>query len=324
MKRLGWRDCFAFRRGGAVIVHAESGWIDGISAGKFDFFEKLAEMLAAKGVNCGVIPANSPLSRFLSHDTNVHLLAGEFREVGERIFHVMPSYIWGFWYVDPAGVHNSASLGSLPFDPAMIDAAAAKHFFDGVSGHMLRENISKFPQPARGDMADAGAVIYLQQVEGFSRPSHYLTSEEMISTVSRALSGERVYVKPHPQTGKARLDEIVDFVGKFENAEISNASIHDLTAASRVVITQYSAAGFEALMQKKPVIICGKADYQHATMTARTEGELADLLPQAPIKMQDFPFEKYLYWFLHLNCFEPQSEGFEDQIWEKLRLGLNR
>ncbi len=305
-------------------MHAESGWIDGISAGKFDFFEKLAEILAAKGVNCGVIPANSPLSRFLSHDTNVHLMAGEFREVGERIFHVMPSYIWGFWYVDPAGVHNNASLGSLPFNPEMIDAAAAKYFFDGVSGHMLRENISKFPQPVRGDMRDAGAVIYLQQVESFNRPSHYLTSEEMISTVSQTLSKERVYVKPHPKTDTARLSEIAKFVGKFKNAEVSNASIHDLTAASRVVVTQYSAAGFEALMQKKPVITCGKADYRHATVTAIYEDELAELLLRSPTKLQDFPYEKYLYWFLHLNCFEPQSEGFEDQIWKKLKNGLNR
>jgi len=248
-------------------------------------------------------------------------MLGDFAEHGRNTLHVMPTYVWGFWYLDETGVHWNSSIRTATFIPEALDAEPAKHFFNGVSGHMLRENVSKKVQDTRvaGDLPEAGAVVYLQQIDGYKNRIHYLDTAEMVSTVAQTLDGKRVYVKPHPDTTSSELASIRNLCTKFGNIVVSNASIHDLTAASRVVVTQNSAAGFEALMQKKPVITCAKSDYWHATLVAETVGDLERLLPKAEAELTRLSFEKYLYWYLHQQCLEPQAEGFEARVWEKLK-----
>jgi hypothetical protein len=86
-----------------------------------------------------------------------------------------------------------------------------------------------------------------------------------------------------------------------------------------MVVTQNSAAGFEALMQKRCVITCGKSDFWHATLTPRKESDLREALRFGPEAMADFPFEKYLYWFLDRNCLEPAKDEFIKRAWTRIR-----
>lgn len=316
MRELKWHTYPFVKR--AVIVHAEQTWRDSVRDDKFDFFTKMEAALQAHGVACYVVKANSQLSCHLRKKNHQHIMVGDLPGRGQNTLHVMPSYIWGFWYVDVAGVHWSSSLRHLHFNPDNIDPTEAEYFFNGVTGHMLRENVSKFSQPARGTLARGAAVIYLQQIEDYKNSSHHLTSEQMIRTTAKMLAGQNVYVKLHPAATQTKwLEELASSLG---NVTISTASIHDLSAVSDVVVTQNSAAGFEALMQGKPVITCAEADYHHATITEKTEDQLAEALPIASMAMQGFSYHKYLYWFLRENCLEPQSPDFEKRISALLEL----
>ena len=171
----------------------------------------------------------------------------------------------------------------------------------------------------KNPLQPAAAVIYCQEIEDSHNRSHYLTTEQMIRTTASTCREELVYVKPHPAQSKPARKAIMDVAADYQNVIVSEASLHDLTEASRVVVTQNSAAGFEALMQRRCVITCAKSDYWHATLTPKRESDLREALQFGPEAMADFPYEKYLYWFLDRNCLEPAKDEFAKRAWARIR-----
>jgi len=256
----------------------------------------------------------------LLNQDHINIVVGDCPGYGRNLLHAMPSYVWGFWYFDEVGVHWNSSLRFNRFCPEQIDHEKAEYFFNGVSGYMLRENVSKFPQEVRmkNPMKQAAAVIYCQEIEDAGFRSHHLTTEQMIRTTAATCREELVYVKPHPNQSKLVRKTIMDICADYQNVIVSDASIHDLTDASRMVVTQNSAAGFEALMHKRCVITCAKSDFWHATLTPKKERDLREALKYGPEALADFPYEKYLYWFLDRNCLEPAKDEFEKRAWARI------
>jgi hypothetical protein len=304
----------------SVVIHAEATWFQAIRQGKFDFFTKLDAKLISEGFSTQLVDADSRASRLLMAEDSLHIMVGERAAYGPKILHAMPTYIWGFWYLDEVGVHWNSSLRFARFAPESIDADKATYFFNGVSGPMLRENVSKFPQESRTQtLKPAKAVIFAQEIEAYKNRCHYLTTEQMIHVTAEGQRDHFVYVKLHPNQSPTMRGTILRACQAYSNVIISDASIHDLIAASEFVITQNSAAGFEALMQKKPVITCAKSDYWHATLTAKTADDLREALEFGKQAVADFPFDKYFYWFLDRNCLEPQKEVFANRAFARIR-----
>ena len=305
----------------ALVIHAEGSWLKSIQEEKFDFFNKLVRHATKQGVTTRIEAANSSASKLLLRQDHINLLVGDLPGYGPGRLHAMPTYIWGFWYLDEVGVHWNSSLRLSRFCAEEIDFDKAEYFFNGVTGYMLRENVSKFPQEVRmkNPMQEAAAVVFCQEIEDYRNRSHYLTTEQMIRTTAATCREEQVYVKPHPSQTKTARKEIMDIAADYQNVTISDASVHDLIDASSMVVTQNSAAGFEALMQKRCVITCGKSDYWHATLTPKKERDLREALKFGPEALADFPYEKYLYWFLDRNCLEPAKDDFEKRVWDRIR-----
>jgi hypothetical protein len=299
-----------------LIVHAAESWYDDVAGGRFDFFTKLGDRAEVEGYAPALARAGTPLSNDLLQDQrHLHLIIGPRSPQGPRIWHVHPAYLRGFWYLDPLGVNMRSSLVHQTFAPERIDAKTARYFFDGVVGWNLRKNVSKFPQNARNDLPPAYAVIFAQDLEHFANPVHYISTEKILRIVARRAEGARVYVKPHPKQGSNMAKTIATQVARFGNLELTSASIHDLSAASARVVTQNSAAGFEALMQRKSVITCAECDYHHATHVARTPQDLKAAL-DAPAVTVDFP--RYLYWVLVEAMLETSKPEFADRAWARM------
>jgi hypothetical protein len=237
------------------------------------------------------------------------------------MLHVAPGPIRGFWYLDETGVGWNSSLRLTQFCPSAVNRGHAEYFFNGVSGWMLRNNVSNSPQTERmPDLLEpAGAVVFAQDIEGLSNRAHYLTNEQMIRTAAEYDRSTLVYVKLHPAQSKATRRDLMAVAQDYRNLRVCEASVHDLIAKSRVVITQNSSAGFEALMQKKPVVTCAKADYRHASLTAKTAGDLHDALDYGPDAMEGFAFEKYFYWFLGRNLLEEAKDSFAERAVARIR-----
>lgn len=306
----------------SIIIHADGDWFDAVLADKFDFFSKLALVAQTNDFAACVVRASDKFEVSTDRPDQIHLHIGARPNHAENMWHVHPSYLYGFWYLDPRGVHHNSSVFAKPFNPAEIDADAARYFFDGVAGYNLRHNRSKFTQAARKPRgaALADSVFYMQEIETYKQPVHYLTSETIIRTLADQALG-LVFVKVHPAQSEAMRHRISALVDTLANAEIKSDSIHDLTANSRIVVTQNSAAGFEALMQKKPVITCAKSDFHHATLVAKTTADLAAAVANASNSLADFPYQKYLFWFLNQNMLESAKPEFSERAWRRLTAG---
>lgn len=147
----------------------------------------------------GLLQAGQPASNMLLQNrTHVHILIGPRQPSRPGILHAHPGYLRGFWYLDPVGVNMASSLLRRSFKLDQIDAKTARFFFNGVTSWNLRQNVSKFPQAMRALLPSAYAVIFLQDIEHFASPAHYIDSAKMLTLVAREADGARVYVKLHP------------------------------------------------------------------------------------------------------------------------------
>lgn len=306
-----------------VLVHTDAGWTAPALDGSDGFWPKLVGELAHQGVETRMVRARSRAAVALLDPAadHVHVMMGDMPAYGRNHLHVEHGYITGFWYLDEIGVFWNSSLRLTQFCPDQINRGHAEYFFNGVSGWMLRENISKAPQEPRrpGTLEPAAAVVFAQEVETRRHRSHYLTNEQMIRTAAEHDRARIVYVKLHPNQSKAGRRDLIAVANDYQNVRISEASLHDLIEASDTVITQNSGAGFEALMQKKPVITCAKSDYRHATLTARSAGDLRDALDYGAEAMAGFPYEKFFYWFLNRHLLEEAKENFAERAVARIR-----
>jgi len=306
-----------------VVVHADAGWNGPVRDGADGFWPKLVGELAHQGIETRLVKARSKPAEILRETgtEHVHVMMGDMPGYRPDTLHVEQGYITGFWYLDEIGVFWNSSLRLSQFCPERVHRGHADYFFNGVTGWMLRENVSKAPQPERmpGMLEPAHAVVFTQEIEGFRNRAHHLTNEQMIRTAAEFDRRRLVYVKMHPRQSKAARRDLMAVAQDYQNVRVSEASVHDLIEAARIVVTQNSGAGFEALMQKKTVVTCAKSDYRHATLTAKTAGDLRDALDYGPDAMEGFPYEKFFYWFLHRNLLEEAKDNFAERAVARLR-----
>jgi hypothetical protein len=305
----------------SAIIHAYGSWFDALTQDKHDFFTKLTAKFKAQNIKPYLVEGNNRTSRGLLAEDHLHIIVGGPAMYGPGILHAFPSYIWGFWYFDEIGTGWNSSLRFARFTQDETDADQASFFFNGVAGYMLRENVSKLRQEPRQDapLQPSTATIFCQPNKTAQPRHNFLSSEQMIETAARFDKDAVVYVKPHPQQSKISRQRILEVCEDYPNVKTTDASVHDLIETARVVITQNSTTGFEALMQKKPVITCAKSDYWHATLTPRTVADLESAIEFGPETMRDFDFEGYFHWFLEKHCLEPSKSNFTDRAWQRIR-----
>ena len=309
--------------GPSFIVHSNGKRFEQIARGSLEFFEKLAQKAKSEGY-APIVLHEFDLTSFATIDsTHPQIAYGPRNFEHSSLLYAEPSYVVGFWYLDAKGYYWRSSLAELQFDPSKIDAEAATYFFNGVSGFMKKMNYSKRHQALRTDdpLPKVPATIFVQRIENYRTKIHYLTMKEILETTSASIDGT-IYVKLHPLQTEEERREIIDFCAKFENLQIQEASIHDLIAASEIVISQNSAVGFEAMMHQTPAILCAQSDYHHAALSAKSPTALVDALQNAHEFDNSFPYKKYFYWFLHNHMLEVQKPDFEDRAWSRLMATL--
>jgi Capsule polysaccharide biosynthesis protein len=293
----------------ALVVHANNNWHDHILWGYCGFFEKLGHAAQERGiatllVRSDRIGAPSPLV-----GPQKRIMVGPRKFRGPNIFHAYPSYIEGFWYLDPQGYFWNSTMMDKPFDPALVDFDEAAKFFGHVSSWRIRNNVSQRQQPPTSSLPCAEVAVFTQDIELYPDNVHYLTTRQIIRSAAGAVQG-LCYVKPHPlMTGEQR-SWLSKLCGRLPNTSLVDASVHDIIRASNVIVSQNSAVGFEALMHRKPAITCAKTDYAIASLVSHTVDELRTNIRCATSRFAEFPYERYFYWFLGMNMLQPQAEDF--------------
>jgi len=170
---------------------------------------------------------------------------------------------------------------------------------------------SKFAQTARvskQDLLDSGQIpdrpyIFFplqiphdQVIRYFSDLSEQDVLESLLLWSERR--GVSVVLKPHPANPKSM--EIFAAMSKQSNVYWSNAHIYDLIEHATGVYTINSGVGFEALLQLKPVITFGRAEYDCVTFNASLDqlDEAWRYAVQASPKRLEASYCRFIDWFL--------------------------
>ncbi|MGB0959275.1 MAG: hypothetical protein ACPGVK_03410 [Halocynthiibacter sp.] len=303
---------------GAIVVHADPDGYENIMAQTHDFFRKLYAKAQQEHTRCYVVGYPNGVDRIALKLEHTNLIFGDLKAGRVPALHLRPSYLCGFWYMDAYGVYARSSIGERSFRAHEIDTEAATYFFNAVSGSHISENKSKSTQPpVTGWIPSAKAVVFLQDGSPGITAEPYLATHEMIAHVAHS-TDERIYVKCHPNASAADRLHARHVCSQFDHVEITEQSVHALIRASAYVVTQNSAAGFEALMQKKPVITCAPCDYHEATYVARDYAGVEHALNQGATLLKSFSYEAYFYWFMAHHMLEPQMDEFETRVWARI------
>jgi len=80
------------------------------------------------------------------------------------------------------------------------------------------------------------------------------------------------------------------------------------------IVTQNSSVAFHAILFKKPAILFGAIDFHHICINVNREG-----LDKAfdAVETRTLDFEKYLYWYWHLNAINLESNDVSQQLYDR-------
>ncbi len=296
----------------AFVFHLPRSWLGPMGSGILPFYQKLGAGLIAGGHEVRQIPLDrETVMDKVAGDDAFHVINhGRFSH--PRVRNAGIAYVFPFWNMDPAGIRAFSSIARADFVPSTIDGDVARPFMRRLRKRLIGQRISRYEQPEDMATVPEGCTAVFLQSEGHRIVGEtlYLDRWEMLETVCAAAAQGPVVVKPHPrdfdpETG-ARLEELC---ARFPQLVVSTANIHDILDAATRVVTINSAVGIEAYLHRKPVILCGQADFHHIADVARSADDLATMLRTEPRRRA---YDKFIWWYFGHHCLsttEPDLVG---------------
>ena len=279
------------------------------------FYGKIADGLRARGVAVNYVDYDraSTLAR-VNAQPGFHII-DRGRIQHPRTLNAGLGFIRPYYYLDPKGIRGFSSLADKSFDPSLIDPMAAAEFHSDLVQRVVLTRISRFAQPVTVVAIPAGCIAVFLQTEAHRDVAEtcYLTLRHMIKALLARDDPRAIVVKLHPRDRDlATLDWLTGKARKDPRLQIIAANIHDILVACAVVVTINSAVGVEAMVHRKPVVLCGHADFHHcATMVRSREGMEAGI---AAARATDWPYDGFLYWYFGQNAVSATSPQLVDDV----------
>lgn len=237
-----------------------------------------------------------------------------------RVLNAGIAYVYPFWNLDPQGIRALSSIGGKVFDPASVDGAAARAFMARHRQRLVAGRASRYEQPqARAEVPGDCIAVFLQS-EGHRDLAEtcHLTPREMIEAVLDRDDPRPVVIKPHPRDLNPDTREYLHRLARQDaRVHVMEANIHDILAAAACVVTINSAVGIEAMFHRKPVVLCGQADFHHNAVTAPRAKAMERAIAKAMRKT--WPYGRFLYWYFGMNCLNAASDTLVDEVVNRVR-----
>lgn len=306
----------------SLIFHSSRDQSVRMLAGKTQIYKQVAKRAVNLGYKCYVLYGDDASLDLIKETPNHSHMAWLDRPYqANNLVFSMPSYLNGYWYLDQMGVRNKSSIMHNHFDPKQIDQDKAKQFFDEIYAHFVTQNISKWPQEARGveKLEPHSAVLIMQAEKAFPYEERYVKQSELLDAAIATKGHRTLYIKPHPKAPLAEQAALLEYHKPEAGVVVSVSSIHDLLANADYIITQSSAVALEAQLHKTPAILSGEVDFAHNMLTIRDVADLGEAVDEA-LRRQNagaFAYEAFLYWFLkeQLMSINPMKMW---KIWQRL------
>ncbi|MEM8578161.1 MAG: hypothetical protein AAGF60_09945 [Pseudomonadota bacterium] len=298
---------------GRLVFHLPRSWLGPVGTGLLPFYRRLTEGLAARDVPLDIVPLEREgLLDRVAQDDAFHIVNhGRFRH--PRVLNAGIAYVYPFWNMDPWGIRAFSSIAEAPFDPRGIDAEIARPFFRRLRQRIVDARRSRYAQPdAVAELPQGSTAIFLQsEAHRGVGETMWLDRRAMVDAVLGAERGP-VVVKPHPRdTDPATRDWLASLP-----VTVTDGNIHDIIAAADRVVTINSAVGIEAYLHRKPVILCGRADFHHIADEVRDAAALIDAL-KAPTRKR--PYDKYIWWYFADRCLSTTEPDLVDRFLARVR-----
>lgn len=279
------------------------------------FYGKIGEGLRGRGVTVDyVLHDHAAMGAQIEADKAFHILNhGRMRH--PRVLNAGLSFIPPFYYMDPWGIRAFSSLTEKRFDPAEIDPVAAAAFYADLVARLVGGRKSRYLQPETVLPVPQGCIAVFLQTETHRAVGDlcHLTMRRMIKALLDRDDPRAIVVKPHPRDADLEtLAWLAQKSRKDKRLQIVPGNIHDILAACDCVVTINSAVGVEAFLHRKPVVLCGQADFHHCAVTLRDGGSMDAAIAQAIAT--DWPFEAFLYWYFGLNCLSADAPDLVDLV----------
>lgn len=296
-----------------VVFHVPRSWLSLGGPGLHRFYLRVTEGLEVRGIPFDVrILDRDTLPETVAADAAIHVIHhGRFSHPRARNADV--AYIYPFWNFDPQGIRAFSSIGDNPFPQGDIDPDIARPFFRRLRQRIVGKRTSRYAQPAeQAQVEPARAVIFLQS-EGHRVVGEtcYLDRWQMVEATCEAVDGP-VLVKPHPRdTDPGTRQMLAQLRTRYPHLRVSDGNIHDLIAAADRVVTINSAVGIEAYLHRKPVILCGQADFHHVADVARSAEALQSALRAAAKRRA---YDKFIWWYFGDQCLDVGAADLADRF----------
>jgi hypothetical protein len=288
-----------------------------IRRGDFMIFNRLGRVLTDMGFRIALVPLfRPPLMRLVNRQC-LHIYRGwRLCPKGRGVLVVSKGYLNGYWYVDPKGFRDTASVTEKAFLPDEVPAKAAQQVFLQVRESHVAEGKSTREQVAREDTAipNNAIAILLQKMPFYHRPVGAACSEDEMVRAIVAARGERpVVIKMHPHGAtQAVRRALAEVQARGAGVTVTDANVHDVLEAAGVVCTMTSGAGFEALLHRTPVVLFAHADYHHCTVRVQDPAETGAALETA--FGAEFPYERYIWWYLRHGVHGVWHPAFDKRV----------
>ncbi len=296
-----------------LFFHARDKLAASLIGGKFRLLSALMTHAEAQGLNIEVV-AYAPESHDLRPDPrHLHIFMEDRPQFGAGVFHCVPGYLRGYWYFDELATRNNSTHRLRAFDPRPMSAAFAEKFLAKLRLQFVDANLTKFEQEPRGASIEKGCIaVFAQDFKAPRHHLHHLSVPQMVAAAIAARGGRPVYIKPHPNNTLDEVRALQRHHAPGQGVHVTGASIHDLLAAADCAVTVTSAVGFESFLHQTPVVLCGQTDFHHNAVTLTDPAKMADAM--AATMARDWPYAKYVTWFLKQNCIADQSASLPQML----------
>lgn len=235
----------------------------------------------------------------------------------ENQYHIKYSAYSNFISMDSAGFAGWSSISKQKnyFDLSHIDVEAANQRWKYLKECLISKNISKFSQKSDdSSKVNYGKFLFipLQVTDDCVSKLAYIEGVKLLNVLIQKFkrSDLNIVIKRHPMCSDPQITKLLNKAKKYPNVFVSNESIHKLIANSDAVFTVNSGVGAEALLHLKPVITTGRSEYAQATITAKTESDLLQIIENKAWEAVD-PTEIKKFLYQYTTNYLVESDNFE-------------
>lgn len=279
------------------------------------FYSLLWEGLRARGAEVRLLDkGREAMLQALAADQGFHI-AHHGRLRHPRLLNSGVAYMYPFYNLDPWGIRALSSIAERPFDAGAVPMDLARPFVRHLRRRMVEQRRSRYPQPMAVAHLPKGAIAVFLQTEDHRDVAEncYLNQREMLWGLIGRSDPRPILVKPHPRdTNPATMDRLSRMARRHPKMQVVDANIHDMIAAADVVVTINSATGIEAMLHKKPVVLCGQSDFHHAAVTCRSPSDLDNAIARAEAAKP--AYAAFLWWYFAQNCLSARSPTLVDDF----------